>query len=107
MPVLVFIFVISVAFYLFYKIKYVRSNRPVEKKWLSAKSSIALGLFVLFFGINQLFLYHTTLTYIIGAIFIVMGGLSSFSGIKAYKYYLPFAIEEAESYESKENDWRA
>lgn len=89
--------VISFAFYLFYKIKYVRSNRPAEKKWISSKSSISLGIFVSLFGINQLFLDQNTITYLVAAVFIFVGGLSIWNGIKAYKYYLPYAIKEAES----------
>lgn len=100
MPVLACFIVISLTFYLFYKIKYVRSNRPAEKKWLSAKSSIALGLFVSLFGINQLFLYHTMLTYIIAAIFILIGGFNVWGGSRSYKFYLPYAIEEAENFDS-------
>lgn len=96
MPILVFLIVLSFVFYIFYKIKYVRSKRPAERKWLSAKSSIALGLFVAFFGLNQLFLFQTTVTYIVGAIFIVIGSLSAWGGIKAYKFYLPHAAKEAE-----------
>ncbi|HLO10973.1 MAG TPA: YtpI family protein [Pseudoneobacillus sp.] len=96
MPVFVICIVIAFVFYVFYKIKFVRSNLPVEKKWISAKSSIALGLFVLLFGLNQLFLFQTTITYIVAAIFIIIGGLSIWSGWKAYKYYLPLAIKEAE-----------
>lgn len=96
MPVLVFFIVISFSMYVFYKIKYVRSSRPVEKKWLSAKSSIALGLFVASFGVNQLFLFQSVLTYLVAGIFILIGGLSAYAGLKAYKHYLPFAIEEAE-----------
>jgi amino acid transporter len=96
MPVLVFLIVISFSMYVYYKIKYVRSSRPVEKKWLSAKSSIALGLFVALFGVNQLFLFPAVITYIVAGIFIVIGGLSAFAGIKAYRHYLPFAIKEAE-----------
>ena len=97
MPVLVFAIILSLAFYVFYKIKYVRSRRPAEKKWLSAKSSIALGLFVLLFGINQLFLYHTTITYIISGLFILIGSMSTWTGFKASKYYLPYAAKEAEN----------
>ncbi|MDP4085983.1 MAG: YtpI family protein [Bacillota bacterium] len=96
MPVLVSLITISLAFYVFYKTKYIRSNRQVEKKWLSAKSKIALGLFIALFGVNQLFLFHTTVTYIIAAIFIILGGSSVWTGIKMYKHYLPFAIQEAE-----------
>jgi len=96
MPILVVIIVISFAFYIFYKIKSFRTHKPMEKKWLAGKSSIALGLFVFVFGINQLFLYATTTTYIVAALFILIGGFSIFGGYKMYKHYLPFAIKEAQ-----------
>lgn len=101
MPILIFSIVISLVFYLFYKMKYIRSRRPAERHWLSAKSSIALGLFVSLFGINQLFLFHTTITYIIAVIFIFIGGYSIYGGIKAYKYFLPHAQKEAEELTQK------
>ncbi|CEG28193.1 YtpI family protein [Bacillus sp. B-jedd] len=96
MPALVIVIVISLAFYVFYKIKYVRCSRPAEKKWLSAKSGIALGAFVSVFGINQLFLTQSAVTYIVAAVFILLGAINILSGIKAYKFYLPHAIKEAE-----------
>lgn len=96
MPILVIFIILSLAFYIFYKVKFVRSRQPVEKKWISSKSSMALGLFIALFGINQLFLFQTTVTYIVAVIFIIMGILSVWSGWKAYKYFLPLAIEEAE-----------
>jgi amino acid transporter len=101
MPIFVFLIIISFSLFLFYKVKYVRSKRPAEKDWLSAKSSIALGLFVALFGINQLFLFQTTVTYIVAAIFIIVGGLSLYNGIGAYKYYLPYARKEAEEMKQK------
>ena len=96
MPIFVLLIVLSFVFYIFYKIKYVRSRKPAERKWLSAKSSIALGLFVALFGLNQLFLFQTTVTYIVGAIFMLIGSMSVWGGIKAYKFYLPQAVKEAE-----------
>jgi amino acid transporter len=96
MPILVLLIVLSFVFYIFYKIKYVRSRKPAERKWLSAKSSIALGLFVALFGLNQLFLFQSTVTYIVGIIFIIIGLMSVWGGIKAYKFYLPHAAKEAE-----------
>ncbi|WP_147532612.1 YtpI family protein [Bacillus marasmi] len=95
MPIIVFFIMICLAFYLYYKTKYFRSNRPAEKQWLGAKSSIMLGLFVGLFGINQLFLFDTTVTYIVAAIFIVLGFLSAFNGFKAYRFYLPYVEKEA------------
>lgn len=95
MPIFAVIIIISLMFYLFYKVKSIRSHLPMEKKWISGKSSIALGTFVSFFGINQLFLFQTTLTYIVAAVFILIGGISIVSGYKMYKFYLPYAIKEA------------
>jgi len=95
MPILVTLIVLSLGVYLFYKIKSVRTRMPMEKKWISGKSSVALGAFVALFGINQLFLFHTTITYIIAAVFIFVGLYSIWGGYKMYKFYLPHAIEEA------------
>lgn len=93
---LVVVIVLAFIFYLFYKIQYVRSRRPMERKWLSAKSSMVLGLFVGVFGINTLLLQQTTTAYIIAAIFILYGFASMIAGYKMYKHYLPFARKEAE-----------
>ena len=100
MFVLVVLIAILFSFYLFYKTKYFRSNRLVEKKWLAAKSNIALGLFVFLFGINHLlFISETTVTYLVASLFIVYGAVFSWIGFKKYKHYLPFAIEEAKNWE--------
>ena len=104
MPVFVVIIVICLVFYLFYKIKSIRSHLPMEKKWISGKSSIALGAFVAFFGINQLFLFQSTITYIVAGIFILIGGLSIIGGYKMYRFYLPYAIEEAEHIALEKHD---
>ncbi|WP_338451379.1 YtpI family protein [Niallia oryzisoli] len=94
MPILVMLIVISLAFYLFYKTKYFRTKVSAEKQWISAKGSIALGSFIALFGINQLFLFQTTVTYIVAAVFIILGIINVMGGIKAYKYFLPLAIQE-------------
>lgn len=95
---MVIFIVILFAFYLFYKTKYFRSNREVEKKWLSAKSSIALGLFVCLFGLNHLiFISQSTVSYIVAAVFIIYGSFFTWVAYKKYKHYLPFAIKETES----------
>ncbi|WP_338750645.1 YtpI family protein [Bacillus sp. FJAT-52991] len=98
MPVLVFIIVISFSFYIMYKVRYVRSRLPMEKKWVSAKSSIALGLCVGVFGINTLFIQQSTVAYIVAAVFILVGFGSVWAGIKAYRHFLPYARKEAEEY---------
>jgi hypothetical protein len=97
MPILVILTVISFSFYIFYKIKSIRTKKPAEKKWVSSKAAIALGFFTLFFGLNQLALRSTTTSFIVALVFIVVGGLYSYANYKAYKHYLPYAINEAES----------
>jgi amino acid transporter len=92
---LAFFITLAFTFYIFYKVKQVRSNRPMEKKWLSAKASMALGLFVALFGVNQLVLFPGTITYIVGALFILIGIGSCWAGFKLYKHVQPFAEREA------------
>lgn len=103
MLVLVVLIALLFAFYLFYKTKYFRSNRLVEKKWLSAKSNIALGLFVSLFGINHLiFISESKVSYIVAALFIIYGAVFTWIGFKKYKHYHPFAIEEAKLFNAQE-----
>jgi succinate-acetate transporter protein len=94
MPILVIFIVFSFSFYIYFKAKYFRTKLPAERKWISAKSSMALGSFVALFGINQLFLFQSTVTYIVAGIFILLGIINVIAGIKAYKYFLPLAKKE-------------
>ena len=71
----------------------------MEKGWLSGKSAMALGSFVLFFGINQ-FLELSTARIIVGILFVLFGSASVFNGFRQYKHFLPLAVEEAEVYEA-------
>lgn len=72
----------------------------MEKGWLSGKSAMALGLFVTLFGVNQFFLDLSTARIIVGVLFILFGGASSFNGFRQYKHFLPLAVKEAESYKA-------
>ena len=96
MTVLVFLIIISLSFYVFYKVKYFRSKLPAEKKWISSKSGIALGCFIALFGVNQLFIHLSTISIIVSVVFILVGGINILGGIKSYKFYLPLAIQETE-----------
>ncbi|MEI5905475.1 YtpI family protein [Bacillus spongiae] len=96
MQVLVILTIFSLSFYVFYIIKRFRSKLPLEKKFLNGKSSMALGLFISTFGLNQIFLYQTTFTYIIAAIFMLTGLSSIYGGWKVYQHYLPLYLQEFE-----------
>lgn len=94
MPIFVVLIIFSLVFYLFYKTKYIRSKAPMEKQWLSAKCSIALGLFVFLFGINLFFIHNSIVSTVVAFVFVLLGGASVIAAFKAYKYYLPKTIEE-------------
>ncbi len=97
MPTLVILIVISFVIYFFYKVKAFRTKRVFEKNWINTKASIALGSFLLFFGINQIFLrYDSTIALVVSIVFILLGLANIILGYKAYRHYLPLAIEEAE-----------
>ncbi|MFT4415159.1 YtpI family protein [Fredinandcohnia humi] len=96
MQVLVVLIIFSLAFYFYYKTKYFRSRRPIEKQCLSGKSSMALGLFVAFFGINTFFVHPSTISTIIGIVLILVGGGSTWAGYRAYKHFAPMVAQEAQ-----------
>lgn len=58
---------------------------------------MAIGVFLLSFGLNQIIITTTTVSIIVGLIFSILGGANVIYGYKAYKHYLPLAIEEAEN----------
>jgi len=68
----------------------------MERKWISAKSSIALGSFVFFFAINQFFIHRSTVSLIVGIVFLFVGAGSIWGGYRAHRYYFPLAVKEAE-----------
>ncbi|WP_270179569.1 YtpI family protein [Alkalihalobacillus sp. CinArs1] len=97
MPIFFILIIFSIVFYLFYRVKSFRSHGVATKEWLNSKASIALGLFLIFFAINSFTIYITMVTYIVGAVFILLGLVNVVVGYKKYKHYQPFAIQEYES----------
>lgn len=97
MPTLIILIVVSIVLYFFYKVKAFRTKRVIERNWINTKASIALGSFLVFFGINQIFLrYDSIVALVVSIIFILLGLANVVLGYKAYRHYLPLAIEEAE-----------
>jgi uncharacterized membrane protein HdeD (DUF308 family) len=98
MLVLAALILISLTLYIFYKAKYFRTQRPMEKGWVAGKSSMALGAFVAFYGLNQLVAYSSsTVSLLVGIVFLLIGAAYVYKGFRQYKYFLPLAIEEAEA----------
>jgi hypothetical protein len=95
MPIFIILIIFSLSFYVYFKVKYFQVKDAMHRKWLSAKSSIALGIFIVSFAINQMIAEPTKIAIIVGVIFLLLGSGSIWAGIRAYKYYLPRMIEEA------------
>ena len=93
---LIVFIVVSVVAYLYFKMKQLRTSYPIRKKWYKAKASIALGFFISTFGLNTALIYNDALTYIIGAIFILLGSLMISSDWKRMRHEGKFIKEEYE-----------
>ncbi len=92
--VFVFFIIISAVFYFYMKVKQLRSELPIAKKWYANRAMVALGSLLFFFGLNQLFLFSTTITYVISGIFIVIGLITIVHYAKVMKHYGQFVEEE-------------
>lgn len=71
--ILVACIVVSFAVYFYYKTKQFRSTLPIRKKWYKAKSNVALGVFIIMFGLNATIIYPTVIGFTVAAVFFVVG----------------------------------
>jgi uncharacterized membrane protein len=90
----VVLIVLSFVFYFYFKTKQFRSELPIAKKWYANRSLIALGSLLFFFGINQLTLFPSTLTYVISGVLIVIGLYTMVYYFRVAKHYGQFVEEE-------------
>lgn len=95
--ILVLFIIISFVFYFYFKTKQFRTTRmlPIRKKMYASMAGSSLGGLLFFFGINQLVLFDKLATYIVAAIFIVLGLYVIVFNYRAYKHYKQFVEEEA------------
>lgn len=96
MPIFGILSILCISAYLFFRVKYYRIKQPYHRQWISSKATIALGLFMLFFGVDQLILWRDKVSTIVGIVFAVVGFVYALQGFRTYKFYQPKAIEEAE-----------
>lgn len=94
--ILAFLIIITFVFYLYFKTKQFRTALPIRKKWYANRAGIALGILLILFGINQIILYHTLLTYVVCAIMIIFGLFACFNYNKRVRHYAQYITEEEE-----------
>ncbi|HWL25320.1 MAG TPA: YtpI family protein [Ureibacillus sp.] len=92
---LVFI-VIAFAVYFYYKTKQFRSTLPIRKKWYKAKAGVALGVFLIAFGINAVVIHQSIISYIICAVFVVVGIMQVYNHYLRVRHEGKFVQEEFE-----------
>ena len=97
----VILIVISLVFFIYFKVKFWRTAAPIEKKWQQTKANMSLGSFLIFFGLNLLVFPRSTVDIVIGIVFALLGGANVYFGYRAYQHYLPQVIEEGEGNRAK------
>jgi len=91
-----FFIVISFAAYLYNKAKEFRATLPIQKKWYKAKAGVALGIFVIVFGLNTCVVNPTLVGFLIAAIFIFIGAVKAYSSYQRVRHEGKFVKEEYE-----------
>lgn len=96
MPIFGFLSIAALALFVYYRGKTLfRTLPPYENAWTRSKGQIALGTFLILFATNQLLNLTNNVALIINIIFMILGIGSAIQGYKKYRYYTPYAIEEA------------
>ncbi|SHN05832.1 YtpI family protein [Gracilibacillus kekensis] len=81
------VIVLSFIIYLYYKVMITRDHDPLTQEIKNAKARIALGTFISFFGINQYLFYETQLALFIALLFLLIGIIQGYGGLKRFKHY--------------------
>lgn len=79
--------VISIVLYVYYKVAIVKSKDILTQKYFNGKSRLCLGAFILLFGINQYFFYESTLSILIGIVFVLLGAMQIYRGYSEARHY--------------------
>ena len=88
--------ILSFVAYFYYKTKQFRSTLPIRKKWYTAKAGVAIGIFLIFFGLNATIIYPTIVGYIVAAVFILLGIGQASNHYKRAKKKKKYVQEEYE-----------
>ncbi|MFD2627901.1 YtpI family protein [Oceanobacillus kapialis] len=81
------IIILSVVFYVYYKVAILKTKDRLTQVYFNARSRMCLGSFLLFFGVNQYVFYQTQLALFIGILFFAWGAYLLYFGFKEAKHY--------------------
>src|SRR6185312_14778353 len=96
--IFVFLIIASAVFYFYFKTRQFRTRQvfPIRKKMYASMSGASLGGLLFFFGINQLILFNGLATYVVAALFIILGAYVGIFNYRAFRHYKRFVDEETE-----------
>ncbi|GAB2569797.1 YtpI family protein [Gracilibacillus alcaliphilus] len=81
------VIILSILLYIYYKFSNLRQPDPLIQEISNAKARIALGIFMIAFGINQYIFYQTQLALFVTIAFLAIGILQGYGGVKRYLHY--------------------
>lgn len=79
--------IVSIVFFVYYKVAILRTKDGLTQRYFNAKSRVSLGVFLISFGINQYIAYQTTLVLFVSIVFVALGGYLAVYGFKESRHY--------------------
>ncbi|MFA9558733.1 YtpI family protein [Evansella sp. AB-rgal1] len=95
MQYIIFI-IISLVFYVYYKVQQAKVPGYGQKRWYAAKANIAIGIFFISFGVSSYNNLGTSIAAFVALLFVSFGLVNVIMGFKHQRTYLPFARKEVE-----------
>lgn len=87
MQTFVVFIVLSALLFVMYRTKAFRTKQPLLKKFNLSKANISIGVFLVSFGLNRLFVQPQILTYVISGIFILYGAFFTYDHFRRSRIY--------------------
>ena|SRR5699024_2777964 len=81
------IIILSVVFYIYYKVSILRSKDELTQHYMNAKSRVSLGVFLIAMALTQYIALQTTIALIICLIFFILGLMQFIYGFNAARHY--------------------
>ncbi|MCD8508672.1 MAG: YtpI family protein [Bacillus sp. (in: Bacteria)] len=96
MPITIVLIIVSLVLFVYYKVQQAKSPGMMQKRWYSAKGSIAVGIFFISFGINAYNSLGSQVAAYVAVLFVGFGLVNVIFGTREYRRFLPLARKEAE-----------
>jgi len=87
MIIFAILIVLSIVFYIYYKVAILRTKDTLTQHYFNAKSRICLGIFLISIAINQYIVNPIKLILFVSIVFLVLGGMQTIYGFNEAKHY--------------------